>query len=290
MPSLFRGLALLCFLVAVGAAVAQTGAYTAISADRGVGFDIADDSNALIGLQVVQTVDASTEATLVTVTNNIDDPVTVSVSLTPQTDDGVTLVEEEKQLSPGQTEAFRVQIDRSERPQRIVFSLTAESTGDAVTVVSLTRETTVEDITRVCTGPTLTIDTDRNGGVKNVEKDVDVADDISVRGGISDIGCLFVGDRANINGKIQSVDGKIEIGRSATVRGGIESVEESATVGADATVNGGINDVGGTVTLEAGATVNGGVRNVDGDVIIAEGAVVRGQITNVQGEVIRQGG
>lgn len=114
-----RGRAL---LVVLALAVAATGAaipaasYTAADVPRSAGVDVVDDTDGLVGLEKATTVGKNSRERLATVTNNADEPATVTVSLAPSSADG--------ELYCGSGDCTK------QRPETVVLALSPGASAD----------------------------------------------------------------------------------------------------------------------------------------------------------------
>lgn len=115
-----------------------TGAFSAVSAGRGIAVNAADDANALVALDVAaQVASKSTGERLVTVTNNFGDTLDVTVELTGQAaaDETITLANRTLTLGADSTGDVRVDLDKANPDtDEITFDLTAETDSASVTL------------------------------------------------------------------------------------------------------------------------------------------------------------
>ena len=115
-----------------------TGAFSSVSAGRGISVNAADGTNALVGLDIAGSVASNNDGErLVTVTNNFDSPLDVTVELTDQAaDDGtISLVDGTLLLGAGDTDDILVDLDEpNPDTDEITFDLTADTDTASVTL------------------------------------------------------------------------------------------------------------------------------------------------------------
>lgn len=289
-----RNVSLLLIVLGVGWLTVSTGAFSDINADRTSDVGVANDQSALVGLDIERPVKASGGSTLTTVTNNAEETMEVSISLTEDTDPGVSIPggQQTETIAPGASTDFTVNVVPAQQPEAIEFKLVATGNrGDGISV-SLTRSTTVEEIDiGPCAGSRHSFG-DVNGGIDVENGTVEIASGAQINGGVEAPGCVILGDGARVNGGVDA--GKVvRLGADARVNGGIEAGED-VTLGSDALVQGGVSS-GGSVTLEENARINGGVEaagslslgsqaqitgdaDVGGDVSLGDGAQITGGV------------
>lgn len=135
----------------------------------------------------------------------------------------------------------------------------------------------------------------------NANKSITIGDDIETGSETTVNGSISVGDRAVINGRLETVNGKIRIGNDTrlgdaeTVNGSIEvgngvsaedfhSVNGSIRLGMNVIVDGEIEVVNGKITLDRGTSVADSVENVNGEIRLV-GASVGGDVKTTQGDI-----
>ncbi len=115
-----------------------TGAFSAVSAGRGISVNAADDPNALVALDIAASVASNSAGErLVTVTNNFGDTLTVTVELTGQAanDGTISLVDSILSLGVGGTGDVLVDLDEpNPNTDEITFDVTAETDTASVTL------------------------------------------------------------------------------------------------------------------------------------------------------------
>lgn len=257
-----RTIAFLFLSVGVLGMTFSTGAFTQITADRGSTIESAADPAALVGLDIQNPVEATSNSPLVTVTNNINQPLHVTLTLTETTDPGVSLVSPDATIPKGASAVFDVDIHQlTPPPKEIEFELAATGTTGGFSV-TLTRSTRVESITvGRCAGSTLIIDADHRGDVLLGEDedhtDILIKPGVTVHGDIDAPGCVTLEDKARAMGDVTAGE-QVTVATKAKVLGDV-------TAGAD-------------TILEDHAQIHGAVehsgRSSDGDVILGERANV----------------
>lgn len=147
-----RQVALAGLCLALVLAVAQTGAFSAAIAERGVDVDVGDDQSAYLGVQehsVSVPGNATTRATLATVTNRFGSPLDVSVSVAGDEEAPPTLssVRGPGTLSTGESGAVVADVSCDDSAAVESVDVVVEGTGTDVGV-ELTRpvEVTCEEV------------------------------------------------------------------------------------------------------------------------------------------------
>lgn len=125
----------ICGVLVVAFVVAPSVAFSGGALDRGSAVDIADDSGGLIGLDVAASVNAGAESRLVTVTNQLDQSLTVDVTSTaPLSNAGAT-------LAPGESVRTTATVACGSAPNDLAF--TVQATGGSRFSGVLTRSASV---------------------------------------------------------------------------------------------------------------------------------------------------
>jgi len=125
-------------LVLLGAVLlaGPTFGFSTIAGDRGVNVQSAQDSDALVELDIEDEVSSNSDNELLfTVNNTFDTDLTVDTELTgdAQDDDDISLVDDSVSVNPGQSEEVAVAIDEpNPDTEEITFTITAETTSGVV--------------------------------------------------------------------------------------------------------------------------------------------------------------
>jgi len=119
-----------------GFVIAPSAAFTTGSVDRGTTVTVADDADGLLGIDVAGSVRAGSEDRLVTVTNNLDRSLTVTVSST------AALSNDRATLAPGESLSTRATVSCESPPSRLQLTVTT-SAGSRFNGVA-TRSTSVD--------------------------------------------------------------------------------------------------------------------------------------------------
>lgn len=158
-PALAVALLICCVLV-VAFVVAPSMAFSSGSLDRGSTVDIADDSEGLVGIDVASSVNAGTESRLVTVTNRMDQSLTISVS------SAASLSNSQATLVPGESLTTAATVSCDAASNDLTFTL--QAVGDNHFSGTLTRSTTVDTAacseSKVSFGSIEIVDTSTVGG------------------------------------------------------------------------------------------------------------------------------
>jgi hypothetical protein len=277
---LLRFLALAFVLSGAVALVGFSGAFGAAEVDRSLSVSVAGDDTALVGLDVVETVQPGQGQPLVVVTNNAETTQTVTLTLTERTDDGVQLVDTTETLAPGESATFRVDVDPAREPSRVEFQLQTQGTPE----VSLTRAAAVAQPSGVCRGDRLVIDSDRNGNLRT-DKVVEIRPGVELNGGIQGAKCVIAGEDVEISGNIQRIAGRVAFGAGSELSGGIQRVGGEVSLGPETELSGNVQRVDGDVTLGADVELSGGIQNVGGSVTVGDESSVGGNVQRVDGDV-----
>lgn len=128
-------LLVICFVLVVAFVVAPSVAVSSGYLDRGSAADIADDGEAFLGVDVATSVDAGTTGRLVTVTNQLDQPLTIDVS------SSASLSNTQATLEPGQSLTTAATVSCNSPPNELTFTIRA--VGDTPFNGTLTRTTPV---------------------------------------------------------------------------------------------------------------------------------------------------
>ncbi|MFB6082661.1 MAG: hypothetical protein ABEJ94_00260 [Halorientalis sp.] len=151
-------LASVVFAFAAVSLAVGTGAFSSVSADRGVEVAVVEDEEALLGIEGGPHAfpNGNEDRELLTVTNRFAQPVTVTVEITDSGDGGVPTLKEsddEKEvvLDAGEDDSIEWKIQCSSQggkadPQTETWTIDVSATGETVSV-----ETT-ETVTIQCTG------------------------------------------------------------------------------------------------------------------------------------------
>jgi hypothetical protein len=227
------------------ASVYGTGAFSDVTGGRSVNIGTADDTSALVGLDVVEPVETGDGSTLVTVTNDTSEPLLVTGTLTAGTDPGVTIPagSGQRTIASGGTAEFTVDVDPADQPEQIEFSLEAVDTETGDLSVSLSRSTTVES-TDPCAGPRREIDGNRKNAVEE-NKTVVLSSRVSVDSYVDATGCVILNSKATIK-SYASAGGAARLGPEAEIKGSVDAGGD-VVIGSDAEIKGSI-DADGTVT------------------------------------------
>jgi hypothetical protein len=118
-------------------------AFSSGALDRGSAVDIADDSDGLLGVDVANSVNAGAESRLVTVTNQMDQPLTVDLS-----SPSASLSNAQKTLNPGESLTTAATVSCDSPPNDLTFTI--QAVGDTQLSGVLTRSTPVN--TAGCSG------------------------------------------------------------------------------------------------------------------------------------------
>lgn len=262
---------LLAAVMVFGGAVAMvfgTGAFTAINADRASSVDVASDQNALVGLDIADPVTPTSGAELVTVSNNFDEPMTVTVTLTSNTDSGVSLQDTQKTIPEGESETFNVNVDPLQQPRLIEFQV--QSSSDGASAVSLTRTASVASV-GVCGDETRVIDEDVNGDIDS-EKNVELSSNVQVKGDVDAEGCVILNDESHIKGDTNA-GSRVEAGEKAKIGGDVDA-GDGVEIGTKGEIKGDL-DAGGSVDLDTEAGIKGDL-STGGSLSMAKKAQVKG--------------
>lgn len=258
---LIRAFGILLIVLGAGWLAVSTGAISSIDADRTSELSVAGDNSALVGLDVEKPVDAGGGSTLVTVTNNADETLIVEISLTTNTDPGVSIPngQQEAIILPEESAEFTVNVNPSQQPETIEFDLNAADESNDGISVSLTRSTTVEGIDiGACTGPRQVFD-------QNVNDDIDVKNGSAVLSsnvkvtGDSDVDaadCVIAKNKSQIGGDV-SAGAEVRLGENARIKGSVEAGGD-VSLGKNARVNDELT-AGGGLDLGENARINGDV-------------------------------
>lgn len=125
-------------LVLLGAVLlaGPTFGFSTIAGDRGVNVQSAQDSDALVELDIEDEVSSNSDNELLfTVNNTFETDLTVDTELTndAQDDDDISLVDDSVSVNPGQSEEVAVAIDEpNPDTEEITFTITAETTSGVV--------------------------------------------------------------------------------------------------------------------------------------------------------------
>lgn len=133
-------------LAATGGAglIAGSGAFSQSQATREASIDAVDDDGALVGVAIAPSVRAGEEgATLVTITNNADRELSVTVSLS-DSDDG-EIGEPTATIGVGDDHTFSADVDASVEPGEGALPFGIEATGGDSLEASLVRRADVEE-------------------------------------------------------------------------------------------------------------------------------------------------
>ena len=115
-----------------------TGAFSSVSAGRGISVNAADGTNALVGLDIADSVASNSNGErLVTVTNNFEATLDITIELTEQAadDDTISLVDGTLPLGAGDTDDILVDLSEpNPDTDEITFDLTADTDTASVTL------------------------------------------------------------------------------------------------------------------------------------------------------------
>ncbi|MDB2272139.1 hypothetical protein PM032_14085 [Halorubrum ezzemoulense] len=106
-----------------GLVIAPSAAFTTGSVDRGTTVTVADDTDGFLGIDVADSVRAGSEGRLVTVTNNLDRPLSVSVSA------AAALSNDQATLAPGESLSTTVTVSCESPPSQLQLTVTASASG-----------------------------------------------------------------------------------------------------------------------------------------------------------------
>jgi hypothetical protein len=95
-------------------------AFTSMTSDRGTSIDVANDANGILGLEVSSSIIAGETNRLVTITNNVGQPVDISVSLDQ---DPGTLSNGQRTLQSGKTLEVLIDVGCDTRTQVVTFTV-----------------------------------------------------------------------------------------------------------------------------------------------------------------------
>jgi hypothetical protein len=124
-------LLVICVVLVVAFVVAPSMAFTSGALDRGSTVDIADDSDGLLGIDVASSVNAGAESRLVTVTNQMDQTLTVTVSA------AASLSNDQATLTAGESLTTAATVSCDSPPNDLTF--TVQAVGDTQLTGILTR-------------------------------------------------------------------------------------------------------------------------------------------------------
>lgn len=271
--NVLKTLAVLTIVTGSVALVFGTGAFSAIDADRTSDVGVASNQNALVGLDIAEPVTPTSGSRLVTVSNNFDDSITVAVTLTSNTDPGVSLQDTQKTIPEGGSGTFEVDVDPLQRPNTIEFQLQAAS-GSGGAEVSLTRTASVAGV-GLCGGETHVIDENVNGDVDSDDKNasnIELASGVQIKGDVDVAGCVILNEKSQIKGDT-SAGGRVEAGEKAKMGGDVEA-SDGVEIANKAEIKGDL-DAGGAVDLGADAIVKGDL-STSGSLSMGEKAQVKG--------------
>lgn len=142
----------LLVVLTFGASVLPAASYSAANVDRGLSAGVADDSDAVLGLTIVENVTVGTTTRLVVVTNNLGSDATVTVSLASDSAakgdlsaNGQTGDELSVALAAGNSLTVDVTVanESANVGTDLVFHVTADGVGISATVDG--RRTTITD-------------------------------------------------------------------------------------------------------------------------------------------------
>lgn len=128
-------LLVICFALVVAFVVAPSVAVSSGYVDRGSTADIAGDGEAFLGVDVAPSVDAGTTGRLVTVTNQLGQPLTIDVS------SSASLSNTQATLDPGQSLTTAATVSCDSPPNELTFTI--QAAGDTSFSGVLTRSTSV---------------------------------------------------------------------------------------------------------------------------------------------------
>ena len=121
--ALFLLIGLTLGLLVAGFVVAPSSAFTTSSVDRGAAAPLADDSEGFLGIDVTDRLPAGSEGRLVTVTNNLNQTLTVDVSASASlSNDGAT-------LNPGESLTTTATVSCEAAPSDLEVMITASADG-----------------------------------------------------------------------------------------------------------------------------------------------------------------
>ncbi|RKS75789.1 polymer-forming protein [Haloarcula quadrata] len=262
-----------------GASTHVTGAFSNVAAKRETNIDTADDTSALVGVDVEKPVEATIGSPLVTVTNNTTERLRVDISLTEDID-GVTIpTDTQQQPIPSEREAkFTVDVNPAKQPDQIEFTLEAVDTATGDFSVSLSRSTPVE-VTNPCAGPRLVIQEDTEETIDE-GKTVELLSNVIVHNHINAAGCVVLNSEAKVKQSVEA-GGNVSLGRNAKIKGSVNAGGD-VSLGRNAKIKGSVN-AGGDVSLGRNAKIKGSV-NAGGDVSLGRNAKIKGSV-NAGGDV-----
>lgn len=110
-------------LLVSGFVVAPSVAFTTGSVDRGTAAPVANDSEGFLGIDVADGLQAGTEGQLVTVTNNINQTLTVDVSAS------ASLSNSQATLGPGESLTTAATVSCESPPSDLAVTITASTNG-----------------------------------------------------------------------------------------------------------------------------------------------------------------
>ncbi|MHC3439828.1 hypothetical protein ACYJ1Y_17495 [Natrialbaceae archaeon A-gly3] len=132
-----------------GATILPAASYTTAGVDRGAAFGVAEDQNAILGLEIAPEVTAGSTDELVVITNRFGTDVTVTVTLdSDSTSNGDLVVDgtnegDEASIALGPDEHVTIDVDVASETDgdTLVFHVSADGTGMTGTVTD--RSTTI---------------------------------------------------------------------------------------------------------------------------------------------------
>lgn len=165
----FLVIALVVGILIAGFVVAPSAAFTTGSVDRQTTATVADDANGFLGIEVTDSVRAGSEDRLVTVTNNLSQPLTVAVSSSAE------LSNDQATLAPGESFSTAARVSCKSSPNELQMTIEA-SANDRFSGI-MTRSTSVD--TTGCSDSSVGYErveiTDRTTSGKGGKAEYDVA-------------------------------------------------------------------------------------------------------------------
>ena len=165
----FLVIALVVGVLIAGFVVAPSAAFTTGSVDRQTTAIVADDANGFLGIEVTDSVRAGSADQLVTVTNNLSQPLTVAVSSSAE------LSNDQATLAPGESFSAAATVSCESSPNEVQMTISA-SANDRFSGI-MTRSTSVD--TTGCSDSSVGYErveiTDRTTSGKGGKAEYDVA-------------------------------------------------------------------------------------------------------------------
>ena len=151
---------LVCCVLVVAFVIVPSTAFSSGALDRSSAVDIADDSGGLLGIDVTSSVNAGAESRLVTVTNQMDQSLTISVS------SAASLSNSRATLAPGESLTTAATVSCDTAPNDLTFTI--QAVGNNQFSGTLARSTRVNTAgcseSKVSFGSIEIVDTSSTGG------------------------------------------------------------------------------------------------------------------------------